>query len=317
MRTRITELLDAHCFDSLVCDFLFPAPNIPDIATAVLFQHNVEATIWQRHTAQAANPFTRAYFALQARRMLTYESSTCRAAGHVVAVSGLDCETMRRNYAVERISSISTGVDAAYFCPPPSAEAKADLAFLGSMDWLPNIDGARFFVTEILPRIRRRLPQCTVALVGRRPDPALERLAKADPHLTVTGTVPDVRPWLWGSKVSIVPLRIGGGTRLKIFEAMAAHIPVVSTTVGAEGLPVEPGKHLLIADDPDAFAEACIQLLENQQRRKHLAAEGLSLVSNRFSWDAIAREFEAILHSARKPFRKPWTTPTLETEPEA
>ena len=301
MRKQVARLLASNQFDSLVCDFLFPASNIPNLSTAVLFQHNVEATIWQRHAAQAPNVFARAYFSLQARRMRTYERKVCQAAGHVVAVSDLDRDTMRQSYRVERISSIATGVDACYFAPPAAAEPKADLVFLGSMDWLPNIDGARFFATEVLPRIRARLSHCKVALVGRRPDPAIERLAKADPNLIVTGTVPDVRPWLWGSKVSIVPLRIGGGTRLKIFEAMAAHVPVISTRVGAEGLPVEPGKHLLIADNPDDFAEACIQLLQDPQRQKNLADAAWALVTDGFSWDAIAREFETILQSGPRP----------------
>ena len=253
MREQIARLLASNQFDSLICDFLFSAPNIPDLSTAVLFQHNVEAEVWQRHAARASNFLAHAYFSMQARRMRIYERNVCRTAGHVVAVSGLDRDTMRQNYGVERIDSIATGVDACYFAPPPAAEQKADLVFLGSMDWLPNIDGARFFAADVLPRIRARLSNCRVALVGRRPDPAVERLAKTDPNLIITGTVPDVRPWLWGSKVSIVPLRTGGGTRLKIFEAMAAHVPVVSTTVGAEGLQVEPGKHLLIADKPDDF----------------------------------------------------------------
>jgi polysaccharide biosynthesis protein PslH len=301
MQSRIVELLASNQFDSLVCDFLFPASNIPDLSSAVLFQHNVEAAIWRRHVTQARNPLVRAYFGLQARRMLVYESSVCRAAGRVVAVSELDTATMRRDYGVKNISSIPTGVDVAYFAATAPAIPKADLVFLGSMDWLPNIDGARFFITEILPRIRARLADCKIALVGRRPDPVLLRLAGNDPNLIVTGTLPDVRPWLWGSKVSIVPLRIGGGTRLKIFEAMAAHVPVVSTTVGAEGLPVEPGKHLLIADNPDRFAEACVHLLQDAQRRKHLADDAWSLVAGGFSWDAIAKQFESVLSSGPRP----------------
>lgn len=301
MRSRIDELLASIQFDSLVCDFLFPAPNIRDISSAVLFQHNVEAAIWRRHATQERNPLVRAYFGLQARRMFNYESVICRAAGHVVAVSDLDSGTIRRDYGVTNISGIATGVDVAHFSATAPATPKADLVFLGSMDWLPNIDGARFFITEILPRIRARLPDCRTALVGRRPDPVLQRLTRNDANIIVTGTVPDVRPWLWGSNVSIVPLRIGGGTRLKIFESMAAHVPVVSTTIGAEGLPVEPGKHLLIADNPDRFAGACIHLLQDAQRRKHLADDAWSLVAGAFSWETIANQFEAILGSGPRP----------------
>mgnify|MGYP001546726339 CR=1 FL=1 len=229
--------------------------------------------------------------------MEAYERRVCRQAGFVVAVSEKDRETMRSRYGVERISAISTGVDLDYFSPPATVEHKADLVFVGSMDWLPNIDGVRFLAEQILPRIRARRPDCRVAIVGRRPDAAVRELGERDPNVIVTGTVADVRPWLWGSSVSIVPLRIGGGTRLKIFEAMAARVPVISTTIGAEGLPVENDRHLFIADDAESFANACLHLLENQQRRHQMADEAWNLVSGQFSWDAVTREFETILEN--------------------
>jgi glycosyltransferase involved in cell wall biosynthesis len=295
MKAKIAEMLASEKFDSLVCDFLFPAPNIPDMSSAVLFQHNVEAVIWKRHVEQAPNPIARAYLSVQARRMEAFERNVCRRSAHVVAVSDLDVKTMTAAYGVNNIDAVETGVDLDYFAPPESSEPKADLVFVGSMDWLPNIDGVRFFSEEILPRIRARMPECKIAIVGRRPGSAIEELGKRDPNIIVTGTVPDVRPWLWGSAVSIVPLRIGGGTRLKIFEAMAANVPVVSTAIGAEGLPVEPGRHLLIADEAEAFAESCLRLLEDGQRRGALAESACALVRDRFSWGAVTRKFEAIL----------------------
>jgi polysaccharide biosynthesis protein PslH len=297
MRTMISDLLASNSFDSIVCDFLFPAPNIPRLCDAVLFQHNVETIIWERHAAQARNPAARAYLKGQARRMEAYERAVCRAAGYVVTVSEQDRDTVRTRYGVEHVSSIPTGVNLAYFAPLAVREPKADLVFVGSMDWLPNIDGARFFLGRIWPKIQAGLPPCRIAFVGHHPEPWLEEIAKKDAHLIVTGTVPDVRPWFWGSAVSIVPLRIGGGTRLKIFEAMAAGVPVVSTTIGAEGLPVEHGLHLLVADDPDGFADSCLLLLKDAARRQQLAREALSLVKSRFSWEAVAGEFETILAS--------------------
>src|SRR3981081_1862320 len=128
------------------------------------------------------------------------------------------------------------------------------------MDWMPNVDGVDWFLNEVLPLIRKRKPDCSVAIVGRTPPERLTNLQKEDSKIIVTGTVPDVRPYLWGSPVSIVPLRIGGGTRLKIYEAMAAKIPVVSTTVGAEGLDVCNGENIHIADLPAEFAECCVTL---------------------------------------------------------
>lgn len=301
MKRRIRELLTARPFDALVCDFLFPAQNIPDISRALLFQHNVEAVIWERKAALANGSLTRRYLSSQTRRMEAYEREVCRAAGHVIAVSETDERGMRERYGVTRISHVPTGVSVDYFEPPSETERKADLVFVGSMDWLPNVDAALFFVKEILPRIRERLPRCNVAIVGRKPDRSVAQLTKHDSSLIVTGTVPDVRPWLWGSLVSVVPLRIGGGTRLKIFEAMAARVPVVSTTIGAEGLPVISGTHLAIEDEPSRFAAACVELIEQEERRRRLADEARQLVAARFSWDAVTREFEEILRIAPRP----------------
>ncbi len=303
MKERIAKLLAAERFDSLVCDFLFPTPNIPDMSRAVLFQHNVESTIWRRHVEQASNAASRSYLSLQAKRMYAYEKQICRRAAYVISVSEPDRKIMQSEFGVEKVDDVETGVDLAYFAPPGSTESCADLVFVGSMDWLPNIDGVKFFVEEILPRIRVRKPDCKVAIVGRRPSPSIEQLARRDRNLIVTGTVPDVRPWLWGSSVSIVPLRIGGGTRLKIFEAMAAKLPVVATAIGAEGLPVQSGRHLRIADAPDAFAAACLDLLDNPEQGRSVADRAFELVSARFSWEAVTRKFESILDRVPAPDR--------------
>lgn len=295
MRRRIAELDAAERYDAIVCDFLFSAPNLPDPRRAVLFQHNVEAVIWRRHAEHGATPLHRAYFGMQHRRMQAYEAEICRLSRRVIAVSEQDARTMEHDYGLHDVAAVPTGVDCEYFQPPETAEPKADLVFLGSMDWLPNIDGARWFTSEVLPLIRRELPECTVALAGRSPVPELLEMAARDPRLTATGTVPDVRPWLHGSSVSIVPLRIGGGTRLKIYESMAAGVPVVSTTVGAEGLDVADGETIRLADSPAAFAEACCRLLRDQAEARRMAERARHMVAVRYSWDAVARIFENYL----------------------
>jgi len=306
MKRQIQALLEQQNFDTLVCDFLFPAPNIPDVSRSVLFQHNVESTIWRRHFEQAIDPMKKAYLRLQWHRMQAFERAICRRTGHIVAVSEADRETMRRLFGVERTSSINTGVDIQYFAPPRSAQAKessisADLIFTGSMDWLPNIDAAQFFAAEVLPYIRKERPSCRVIIAGRRPASAVKELAKQDSGIVVTGTVPDVRPYLWGSTVSIVPLRIGGGTRLKIFEAMAARLPVVSTSVGAEGLPVKNGRHIGIADCPEDFARCCLDLLADAELRQWRADQAWELVSRHFSWNAVTSDFESALETGPRP----------------
>lgn len=303
MKQRVAAMMAAEQFDALVCDFLFPAPNVPNLSDAILFQHNVEAVIWRRHALHARNAVERAYFSLQASRMEVYERAVCRAARHVIAVSQADCRLFKEKYGVAAVSGVPTGVDLAYFTPPEDAPKQAALVFTGSMDWLPNVDGARFFLEQIYPHIARELPECTVAFAGRNPDPSLIQAARRFPKVIVTRTVDDIRPWLWGSTVAIVPLRIGGGTRLKIYEAMAARTPVVSTTVGAEGLPLENDRHLLIEDDPKLFAEACVRLLRDAARRRELTSAAWALIAEKFSWEAAAEKFESILsaHALRQP----------------
>jgi sugar transferase (PEP-CTERM/EpsH1 system associated) len=295
MRRRIEALLAAHAFDRLVCDFLAPAPNIPRLSDWVLFQHNVESAIWRRHAEHARDPVRRAYLRLQASRMLAYEGRVCREAGQVVAVSRHDAATMRRWFDLSRVAVIPTGVDAEYFARPEPVPRVADLVFVGSMDWLPNTDAVTWFVREIFPLIRRRRPECTLAIVGRSPARTVAGLAAKDPRIFVTGTVDDVRPYLWGSTVSIVPLRIGGGTRLKIYEAMAAGSPVVSTPVGAEGLEVSSPENIRLAETPGAFAEACLDLMENAAARARQALAAAELVRSRCSWEAVTRAFEDVL----------------------
>lgn len=294
MERKINELTKQQKFDWIVCDFLNASQNMPDLGTCVLFQHNVEAVIWRRHADQATNPVASAYFGLQAKRMRAYEGDVCRRVQGVIAVSESDANIMRRDYGASRVSAVPTGVDIEYFAPK-SAEPAADLVFVGSMDWMPNIDATKWFVQEILPIIRKRRPSCSVAIVGRQPSRDIAALGAADPLIQVTGTVPDVRPYLWGSGVAIVPLRIGGGTRLKIYEAMAARVPVVSTAIGAEGLDVKNGDNIAIADGPLAFADQCLNLLDNQTERRRIAENAWELVNSRYSWDVVCHQFEQLL----------------------
>ena len=294
MREKITQLRSSEPFNSVVCDFLTPAPNFADMSKVLLFQHNVETMIWRRHVEQAQDPLRRVYFRTQADRMEDWERRMCRAAARVIAVSSQDAATMRKMFGVDA-ARVPTGVDLDYFRRPADSARSADLVFVGSMDWLPNSDGVNYFVREILPLIWERRPDCTLAIVGRSPSPSMQALARQDPRIQVTGTVPDVRPWLWGARVSIVPLRIGGGTRLKIYEAMAAGTATVSTSIGAEGLDVSHPANIRLADTPHEFAAQCLWLLEDATQRLSVADEALRLVTSRFSWDVVADEFEKLL----------------------
>lgn len=297
MRRQIDELLGKESFDACVADFIFPGINIADPARWIVFQHNLETMIWKRH-ATHGNALRRWFFGLQASRMARFEADLCRKARRVIAVSETDARELEKMFQLPPVGWVPTGVDVRYFSPNPetSHEAvKADLVFVGSMDWMANQDGVGWFLDQILPLIRQKHPQCTVSIVGRNPNADLLRRAQSDPLIKVTGTVPDVRPYLWGAAVSIVPLRIGSGTRLKIFEAMAAKAPVVSTTIGAEGLPLTHGKDVLIADRPEDFAQRCVDLLSDRPAGQRMAGEAWHLVSGQFSWESVSRHFETLL----------------------
>lgn len=295
LTAQIASLRQQERFDVLVCDFLHPAPCVGDIREWVVFQHNVETMIWRRRVEHARNPLERAYLRVQAERMFAYEQSVCQQAAYVIAVSEADARTMRELFGIAKVGSVPTGVDTEYFAPPGDVSPVSDLVFIGSMDWMPNVDGVQYFVREVLPLIRQRRPDCSLTITGRTPPPEVLALAHQDSRIRVTGTVPDVRPYLWGSLVSVVPLRIGGGTRLKIYEAMAARVPVVSTTIGAEGLQVHPPRDIRIADTPQEFAEQCLALLENPAMRQQTAEAGWQLVNSTCSWSQVTRIFAGYL----------------------
>lgn len=299
----VRRLLREEAFDAVVADFLPPVVNLPaDLAIpSVLFTHNVEAEIWRRHAGNASNPLSRALMAQQWKRMLRFERQALSRFDLVLAVSEADRRTFDRLYpgALRRpVHVVQTGVDTAYFTPARGRERRNHLVFTGSMDWLPNEDGMLYFVREILPRIRQVEPDVTLSIVGRAPTPAVARLAEL-PGIEVTGRVDDVRPHVAAGEVYVVPLRIGGGTRLKIFEAMSMARAVVSTTVGAEGLPVTAGRDIVIADEPARFAQAVVHLLRNAADRQRIAEDARRLVVARYDWAAVANDFETALAAAR------------------
>lgn len=298
-RARIASLLANDRFDAVVCDFLPPAVNLPDRlpCPAILFTHNVESEIWRRHAEHAANPLSRRLLEQQWRRMLRFEAQTLARFDRVLAVSDPDGRTFARLYPEslrEPVHVVQTGVDTEYFAPPAAPAEPRHLVFTGSMDWLPNEDSMTYFCREILPRIRTAEPDTTLSIVGRTPTPAVRRLAEI-PGVEVTGRVDDVRPHVARAAVSIVPLRIAGGTRLKIFEAMSMAKAVVSTTVGAEGLPVVPGRDLAIADEPARFAQAVVHLIRDPTARRALETAARRLVVERYDWSAVAQDFEEAL----------------------
>ena len=297
MRDAISGRIPAGTSKILVCDFLAPAVNLPSSLNcpSILFQHNVETMIWKRHYEVQTNPAKKAYLFRQWQKMRSFEAKTCSKFDCVVAVSRDDREFMQREYEIKNIFDVPTGVDTSFFRPNGSAQHRPNnLVFTGSMDWLPNEDAIRFFTEEIMPRIRASVPDVTLTVVGRDPYPSLLELARRDPSIEVTGRVDDVRPFIERAGVYIVPLRIGGGTRLKIFEAMAMEKAIVSTSIGAEGLPVTDGQDILLADNPTAFAEAVVKLIQQAGLANELGKRAATKVRKEFGWDKVAESFASV-----------------------
>ncbi len=303
MRRVVGERVNGGELDVVVCDFLAPALNVPKDLNCgtVLFQHNVEAMIWKRHVEVQSNLLKKSYLRAQWRKMHRFEQEACRSFDRVLAVSAEDRDQIRRDYGVESVFDVPTGVDTDFFRPRGDREIKANsLVFTGSMDWLPNEDAIRYFIDEILPHIQKQIPEVTLTVVGRNPYQGLIDLSKRNQSVIVTGRVDDVRPFIEKAAVYIVPLRIGGGTRLKIFEAMAMEKPIVSTTIGAEGLPVRHEEEVVLADMPEAFADSVVRLLRDQALATQLGERAASVVRARFGWRRVAESFAELCEHAIK-----------------
>ena len=297
VRTRYAELLSSSNFDVIVCDFLVPG-SLMHWKTApptILFTHNVEAQVWERHYKVTTNPVMKAACWMEARALAVAERRYVELAGHVLTVSDQDRAFFLQYIEPSRVSVIPTGVDTEYFQPSAAPAQPDTMVFTGTMDWMPNEDGVVYFVDRIFPLVRREIPGVAFWAVGRRPPKRVQALASA--NVTITGAVDDIRPYLAKAAVCVVPLRSGSGTRIKIFEAMAMGKAVVSTSMGAEGLPVTHGENIILADDPADFARQVVQLLRDPHRRVQIGQAARQLVEENYGWPSAAAHFDRIIQS--------------------
>ncbi len=299
----LRRLLEKEKFDVVVCDFLAAAGMIPwqFPIPKVLFTHNVEALIWKRQCAVVRNPLWKAISWREYRTTALAERRYLNLADHVLTVSDTDRDLFARTIKPSKITVISTGVDSDFFHPATGEEQPNTLVFTGSMDYMPNEDGICYFMQQILPRVRLHLPNVALLVVGRRPSARLLKLAAMTPGVEVTGGVEDIRPYVQRGSVYVVPLRVGSGTRLKIFEAMAMGKAVISTSLGAEGLPVRSEQNILIADTPEAFSNAIVRLLGDRNLRSNLGRAARELVVQKQSWASVVQHFESTLETLLSP----------------
>lgn len=289
VRAAVAALLAQRPADLVHVEWTPLVANVPADAgvPVVVSAHNVEADLWARQVQAQPTRARRAYAALQHRKVARFERRALAQADGVVAVSEPDAERIRTWTGQPRVRVVRNGVDTATFVPRPGAAAGSrELLFLGSLDWRPNQDAVTWFLETTWARVRAAVPDATLRVVGRAPPDALAARWRAAPATAVDGSVPDVRPFLARAAVVVVPLRVGGGSRLKICEALATGRPVVSTTVGAEGLDVGDG--VVRADDPEAFAAAVVEALTRPDEAAVRAARGRERVLVHHAWDAEA-----------------------------
>jgi len=295
VREAVRRRLTDGSADVSVCDFLSASLNFPDNlpSPVVLFQHNVETMLWRRMASVEASSLRRLSCRIEARKMAAYEAAALKKFQHVIAVSDHDRREMLTLAAGCPITVVPTGVDTEQYQIVPSVSGNTPvIVFTGSMDWEPNIDGVEYFCRDIWPAVVAEFPHARFQIVGRNPHERVRRLASDS--VEVTGTVSSIADYLRAATLVIVPLRIGGGTRLKIFEAMAMAKALISTSIGAEGLDVTNGRDLLIADAAASFATAILRLLRDPGARRTFETNAAALAA-RYDWSQIARRFAEVL----------------------
>jgi glycosyltransferase involved in cell wall biosynthesis len=288
MRRLVEQRLQANDVDAVICD-VFTSANVPDTRVPIVLNHeNVEHTMLGRYCEVERNPAKRAYAWLEYLKMRRWERRACARARVGLACSDVDGRILERLSPVTPSVTVPNvvdldGVDLG------GPEEPSTILFQGGMDWLPNRDAVDFFATAIFPRIRALVPEARLVVAGRNPSPAFVASFAHVPAMRFTGTVPDMRTVIGSAAVSVAPLRIGSGTRLKIIEAAALGKPVVSTRIGAEGLDFVDGEEILLADDPARFAEAVAGLLGDSARRRRIGGAARRRVEQAYSLPALRR----------------------------
>jgi polysaccharide biosynthesis protein PslH len=296
MQAAIDEALAGGRFDAILLEgsllgrFEFP-PGVP----VVLDEHNIEYEMLARTYQSERSPVRKAFGFVEYRKFRREERAAWRRASHVVFTSERECEAMRRDGAAAPTSAVPNGVDLDYLRPAPAPAERTNILFTGRIDYRPNTDAVLWFCRDVLPMIHSERPDAVFTVVGSSVPREVRRLA--EPRIDITGHVPDVRPYWRRAAVTVAPIRFGGGTRLKVVEAMAAGRPVVSTSLGCEGIDAVPGEHLLVGDTPREFADAVIRLLAEPELAGALAARGRALVEERYGWPGLAWRLEAVLQS--------------------
>jgi glycosyltransferase involved in cell wall biosynthesis len=276
-------------------------------AKKVLIAHNVDSLIWQRYFETEQSRLKRWYIKQQWRKFQRYEREAFAGATRIVAVSSEDAELVRNFFQCPHVDVVENGIDRSYFESVVPCHDPRRILFLGALDWRPNLDAVRLLLHRVLPAVRALEPEVRLDIVGRNPPPWLAERVAGQRGIALHANVPDVRPYLAGSGMMAVPLRIGGGSRLKILEALAAGLPVISTQVGAEGLRLAADQHLTIVADIEDMARAVVTCIRHPERAAAQADAGRAHVLAEYHWDVLAGRLEAVWEQCTAEQLKPTT----------
>ncbi len=294
IRRRIREMAIAGEVDLWQFEWLAYADAVADIprTRTLVMAHNVESLIWQRYCNGERAFMKRQYLRRQWRKFERFERKVFKQVTGVVCVSEEDARLALREFSPARMWVVDNGIDRDYFEKASADRDPHTILFLGSLEWRPNLEAVKWLLDEIFPAVRRLLPSARLSIVGRKPPEWLRQAVSRHRNVELHADVPDVRTHLASAAVMAVPLRVGGGSRLKILEAMACGLPVVSTPVGCEGLALSSGREITVAGDAEDFAQSLVWSLQNIEKALAMAEVGRRLVYERYDWDVLARKLE-------------------------
>jgi len=290
LQQKLDQILKTDTFDVIQCEFpVMGMYQFKSTAVKIIDSHNVEYDNFKR-MAKVKNPLKKLFYHLESFKFYKEETAACREMDALFVTSERDISIFDESVPAVPKYLIPNGVDDVYFYPTKTIPKPHSMVFVGMMKYVPNYDGISFFLDEIFPKILAVFPDTTITIVGKNPPKSIAN--RANKNIIITGFVEDTRPYMHEASVYVVPLRMGGGTRLKIMETLASKIPLVTTSIGCEGIDMEHSKHAMIADKPGEFANAVIELFANKELCKNLTKTGYELVINKYRWKSIGKQMD-------------------------
>jgi glycosyltransferase involved in cell wall biosynthesis len=296
MQEKLDQILSEETFDVIQTEYaMMGFFKLKTDVIKIIDATDIGHLFFRQMIESSSSPLRKLYYRREFARQYREEIEVFSRQNAIFTTSKNDKEALEPVVPDVPKFVVPNGVDTSYFVPSSAMPEQWSLVFTAAMTYSPNVDGIMYFLDEIFPTIQSQIPAVKIYIVGTGPPTRLQK--RASESVIVTGSVADVRPYVWRSSVFVVPLRVGSGTRLKVLEAMSMKKPVVSTTIGSEGIDVTDGESVLIADTPQTFADAVMRLLRDAALREKLTRNGFDLVKSKYDWSVIGRRAEEIYAS--------------------